>query len=215
MRLSQLGFNPGRIDGVFGPLLDAALRDFQHNCALSVDGTLTRRTLAELLRVAPTTGERALVHDVLDARSTPPSGPLLLWGNSDLLTAIEAASPLAVLEHDRVTAPVEEFAAHANATNACGVVAIRSTDEIDGVNLYYWSSYKTYSRQGERLASAVGAALANSGANVRLGVAGMALPVLRETKMTTLYIEHGALDASAATLIGQTIAGELESFFRG
>ena len=34
VRLAQLGFNPGRIDGIFGPLLDEALSDFQRNCGL-------------------------------------------------------------------------------------------------------------------------------------------------------------------------------------
>jgi N-acetylmuramoyl-L-alanine amidase len=34
VRLAQLGFNPGRIDGIFGPLTAGALTEFQRNCAL-------------------------------------------------------------------------------------------------------------------------------------------------------------------------------------
>jgi len=36
VRLAQFGFNPGRIDGIFGVLTEEALNEFQRNCALEV-----------------------------------------------------------------------------------------------------------------------------------------------------------------------------------
>jgi len=52
-RLIELGFDPGRCDGIFGAHTDAALRDFQRNVGLAVDGQLgpaTLRALAQLRR---------------------------------------------------------------------------------------------------------------------------------------------------------------------
>jgi peptidoglycan hydrolase-like protein with peptidoglycan-binding domain len=46
--LALLGFDPGRIDGIFGIQTQQALQEFQRNCALPVTGELTRTTLGEL-----------------------------------------------------------------------------------------------------------------------------------------------------------------------
>ena len=46
--LSRLGFDTGVTDGIHGPDTDTALRDFQHNVGLPVDGIAGRRTLDQL-----------------------------------------------------------------------------------------------------------------------------------------------------------------------
>ncbi|HTW19624.1 MAG TPA: N-acetylmuramoyl-L-alanine amidase [Mycobacteriales bacterium] len=47
-RLLELGFDPGRCDGIFGAATEAALKEFQHNVGLRADGTLGPGTLRAL-----------------------------------------------------------------------------------------------------------------------------------------------------------------------
>lgn len=52
-RLSELGFNPGRPDGIFGPDTDGALREFQGGVGVTADGTCgpdTFRAFDRLIR---------------------------------------------------------------------------------------------------------------------------------------------------------------------
>ena len=50
-RLSALGFDPGRPDGVFGPGTEAALREFQHNAGVANDGVCGPATITALDRL--------------------------------------------------------------------------------------------------------------------------------------------------------------------
>ncbi len=65
-RLSALGFDTGRVDGIFGELSSQALADFQRNTGLPVDGILGASTFRELRRVAPRHGDPELVSTVRD-----------------------------------------------------------------------------------------------------------------------------------------------------
>jgi N-acetylmuramoyl-L-alanine amidase len=52
-RLQELGFNVGRVDGVFGPHTLEALREFQRNVGLPADGTCGPATFKALAGLAP------------------------------------------------------------------------------------------------------------------------------------------------------------------
>ena len=55
-RLSQFGFDLGRVDGIFGPRTDMALREFQRSVGISPDGTCGQDTLRALTRLSRTMG---------------------------------------------------------------------------------------------------------------------------------------------------------------
>jgi N-acetylmuramoyl-L-alanine amidase len=193
VRLAQFGFNPGRIDGIFGPFTEEALRDFQRNCALDPSGTLTRSTLTELERMGSTRGDRSLVTDARDLAGfhEPPSGPLVIAGQGSLVALLAAAC-----ENDFKVEVLDDespdiVAAYANDHGAAFVLSIQTLKHIEGIHLHYWASYRSYSRRGEQLASLVAAACTRSSQLPRVDVTGMALPILRETKMITMHIEHG------------------------
>jgi N-acetylmuramoyl-L-alanine amidase len=50
-RLGALGFDAGRVDGIFGPDTEHALKDFQRNMDLTTDGVCGRDTIAALGRL--------------------------------------------------------------------------------------------------------------------------------------------------------------------
>jgi len=95
--LAQLGFNPGRIDGIFGPQLDSALSEFQRNCALESSGALTKATLQELIRVRTTNANRSLVTDARDLAGFNPlaTGSIVLCGEGPSCPARSIARRLA------------------------------------------------------------------------------------------------------------------------
>jgi N-acetylmuramoyl-L-alanine amidase len=52
-RLNLLGFNAGREDGILGPRADRAIREFQRNVGLPVDGIVGATTQQALIRLRP------------------------------------------------------------------------------------------------------------------------------------------------------------------
>jgi N-acetylmuramoyl-L-alanine amidase len=53
-RLVNMGFDTGRVDGIYGPRTEAAVRDFQRNRGLAMDGRCGPLTLRELKKLERT-----------------------------------------------------------------------------------------------------------------------------------------------------------------
>lgn len=215
VRLAQLGFNPGRIDGIFGPLIEDALSDFQRNCGVVVNGTLTRGTLVELLRVTPSMSSRNLVTEARDLAGFHEdySGPIVLCGASPLRRLIEEAIAAQREVTSLDSADVGVISRFANSNDAAVVLSLESQDDIDGVRLHYWASYRAYSRRGEKLASAIASAVSHEEVSTRVELTGMALPILRETRMTTLRIEHGQHEEETLLDLARIISTVLMEVF--
>ncbi len=196
VRLSQLGFDPGRIDGIFGPLLHTAVSEFQRNRALEPSGVVSLTTLVELRRVAAITTDRHLVTDAREGIGFDEvgSGLVVIAGACPLAERVAAGwsdrSPMLRLASD----DPDVIASAANRADARLVLSFAASPEVRGVRLNYWASYRSHSRRGERVASAIASRLARELTLPRVEVTGMALPVLRETRMTTVHVECGAQD---------------------
>ncbi|MBI4728228.1 MAG: N-acetylmuramoyl-L-alanine amidase [Acidobacteria bacterium] len=61
-RLSALGFDAGRVDGIFGPQATRALREFQANYGLPADGILGDFTVRALKGLPARAGETPVAH---------------------------------------------------------------------------------------------------------------------------------------------------------
>ena len=53
-RLVDMGFDPGRVDGIFGPRTETAVRDFQKSVGVVVDGICGAGTVIALMRLIRT-----------------------------------------------------------------------------------------------------------------------------------------------------------------
>ena len=56
-RLARLGFDCGKVDGIFGPLTAGAFQQFQRNCGLAADGVCGADSVRLLTRLARQTGD--------------------------------------------------------------------------------------------------------------------------------------------------------------
>lgn len=201
-RLSALGFDTGRVDGIFGDSTAAALREFQENAALAVDGILGPDTLRELRRVeARVPGPARLVSTVRSLeqlRRQPPtlSGRHVAVGEPGGLAAPVAAlqrrlraagATVSTLHHPDGSAQAHE----ANAVGADVYLALRLEPDRAGVLSAFYSGYRDESVGGRLLADVIQRVVPPAVGVPDLGAHGMSLPVLRETQMPAVSVEVG------------------------
>jgi N-acetylmuramoyl-L-alanine amidase len=215
--LGALGFDAGRVDGIFGPATAGALGDFQRNAGLQSDGICGRATAAELVRLGARTTDAttvAAVREVEALRAAPQSLPdrRIAVGESGGLAALarafarelrDAGAVVAILHHPNESTQASE----ANDFKAEVFVGLSLLDQA-GRRVAYYSTDAFESVGGRRLAGAMLDALPDP-LFTRPGEAvGMRVPVLRETRMPavvcefgppSLVVEHGARLAEALT----------------
>jgi N-acetylmuramoyl-L-alanine amidase len=198
-RLGALGFDAGKVDGIFGPDSASALSEFQRNAGLTVDGIFGPDELQVLERFGTRgEGQIAELRELAALRWSSRSLDNLrvVIGERGGLDALStnlgrslrrAGADAVVLHHPDPS----ELAQQANAANAEVFLELASLGETPGCRCSYYRGYSTSSPAGQRLAELVldrvTAALAVPG----LGVDGMAIPVLRETRMPAVVCEAG------------------------
>ena len=185
VRLARLGFNPGRLDGIFGPKTEAALKEFQSNTGLEVIGVLTKVAHDEILRLSASSEDRTPVTAIFDLGAEGISGEILLGGFGSLASNLAAALAL----------PLHEDLGSLTSTAITGqvglVLAFSPLEAIEGFHIHFWQGYMSKSQAGEELGRLLVSSLAKKG--IQAEATGMSLPVLRETPMTALVIEQGNL----------------------
>jgi N-acetylmuramoyl-L-alanine amidase len=210
--LAQLGFNPGRIDGIFGTVSSGALCEFQRNCALEPCGTLTKASLLALRRVRATNANRSLVTDARDLAGFDPLriGSVLLCGEGPMVQGLARSLGDADLVRVLLETSQEEAAYAANTHDVALVLSFQTLEHVDGIHLHYWANYRSHSHRGEILASSLASFLAHLPDVPRVEVTGMALPILRETSMTTIHVEHGSISEQVLHQVITALEGVVE-----
>ena len=199
-RLCSLGFDTGRVDGIFGDHTAQALAEFQRNLQLPIDGTAGVATVSELVRVSgrhQTLEHVTAVRERELHRSGPPSlrGRHLGIGEIGGLSAISASlsrhlssrgARVTLLHHPEESGQASE----ANAASVDVYVGLRLLPDQTVCTCSYYSSYTFESPAGKDLANRI--------ANIvpqKLGIPalaqGMSLTVLRETRMPAVVLEFG------------------------
>ncbi len=212
-RLSILGFDSGRIDGIFGNETAEALKDFQRNAGLPIDGMCGPRTLADLARVQAPEGGGDPVSNLRERLQVQETGNRTLaarefaigeiGGFSSGVVAIcrslRLAGARALELHD--PSPSRQAVA-ANTANVDAFISIRITPERTSCTTAFYAGFHYESVTSRRLAELVQERLPGTLGLDDGGICGMALPILRETRMPAIEIQLG----SPAVIIQQTTA---------
>lgn len=220
-RISSLGFDPGKIDGIFGPETESAILEFQRNRVLAEDGKVGPAVVTEINLV--TRGEmkrgREAIREREWLRRLPPSvaGARIYLdagcrNDEESTAAWQAASGTAIQLQERGALPVMSRshdarlpervrAGRANRLGADLIVAFQIEGQgEDGV--FYFASEHSRSEVGENLARSI--ALHTGGT-----VEGRASALLKETRAPAVIISHNPLGYQ----LGVKVAAGLDSFF--
>jgi N-acetylmuramoyl-L-alanine amidase len=200
-RLCTLGFDTGRVDGIFGDDTTRALGEFQRNAGLPIDGIVGGATLRELLRLESRHHEPELVSAVrarAALRDAPPSliGRHVAVGESGGLGSVTGAlRRRLVLGGTRVTELHHpDDSTQAREANELGVdvfVGLRLNPAASSCQTAFWAGRHDESPGGRRLAEMVQGAVPEALGLIDAGVHGMSIPLLRETRMPTVLVELG------------------------
>jgi N-acetylmuramoyl-L-alanine amidase len=200
-RLSALGFDIGRVDGIFGDQTSHGLGEFQRNAGLPVDGIAGASTVAELLRFGTLHVDTELVSAVRDRerlRQAPRtlSGRRVAIGEEGGLDAAVGAlrrllvsRGALVTTHHHPDGSVQ--ASEANAGGAEVYLVLRLDATTTHCATAYYSGYRYSSPGGRHLAELLQATLPRELGIEDGGCHGMSLPVLRETRMPAVICEIG------------------------
>jgi N-acetylmuramoyl-L-alanine amidase len=196
--LGRLGFDAGRVDGIFGPRAAVAVAEFQRNCGLHPDGICGFETLQALRRVVHRTGDTA-VAAVREQEQLRRASPHLadkrvvvgeLGGLGPLCRAVTKSLRRAgaqVISLDEPSATVQ--AATTNRFGADLYLGLRLTDGPSSVAYYAVSGFESVG--GRRLAELLHEQLATLLPSLEAHPRGMRLPVLRETRMPAVLCSLG------------------------
>ena len=199
-RLGALGFDAGRVDGIFGPDTAAALEKFQRNAGLPIDGIFGPDSLAALRRLGGREAQAnvATVREREALLGQPRQHCRLVIGETGGIGAIVDT----ITRHLRHRGPSVDVVSHPDESHHALV-----SNELD-VDLYlglvpdtepratvsYFATTGFESAGGSHLSDLLADALADT-AFGRPEKLGQRLPVLRETRMPAVVVRLGPSDA--------------------
>jgi N-acetylmuramoyl-L-alanine amidase len=205
IRLARLGFDAGKVDGIFGPNSAHALSEFQRNCGLAVDATCGAETVQLLDRLARQSGSGpgvATLRELELLRHAPRnlSDRRVVVGNLGSLGSIARLVARQLRMAGALVVPIDDRDPYvqAHTANQFGADVFIGLDTVpsDGSQTPSITYYAV-----PAFASVAGAALARRCADALVGrrvattvdVVGRRLPILRETRMPAVLCTIGPL----------------------
>jgi N-acetylmuramoyl-L-alanine amidase len=223
--LARLGFDSGRVDGIFGPATARALDDFQQNSGLYVDGVCgpaTVRALEVLTRQTGTgpgiTAIREL--EALTATARSLSDLRIVVGQFGGLSALSRQLVQALRQRSATVVASDEpdaavQAAMANRFAATVYIGFES-HAGPGSTVHYYAVPQFESAGGRALAQRIARCCNERLPDLDPTVEGMRLQVLRETRMPAVLFTLGAIQQALdhAPLIVHAVVEALEQWGR-
>ena len=227
-RLSALGFDVGKVDGVFGPDTAQALAQFQRAAGLAADGIGGPATLAAMARLGRRDGGGvdpspvAGVKERERLRSAPRqlAGRQIAVGQPGGLDALVVAAARALSSRGAVVLPLpqldgSEQAEAANLLKADVYVGFDLDPEcVERCEIAFWRSPHGHLSEGGRklgdlLVPLIAEALGEAG---KAAAVGMALPVLRETRMPAVVCTFGPDVVPLGAAIADSVSRGIEAW---
>ena len=198
--LGVMGFNAGRVDGIFGPDTQQALFDFQRNSGIIVDGIAGVETIAAIRRIRSHVGDYTVAavreRESLRRQSVLIDSSRIVIGGLSGQRALADAVGRVLRQRGAVVAVIEqpdesEQAQAANAFTADLYLGIEVAMEPD-CHIAFFSVPNYESTGGRALAETCGTKLEHTFPDDTAPVIeGLRLPVLRETKMPAIVVRLG------------------------
>jgi len=215
--LNSLGFDAGKVDGLFGPETLVALLDFQQNRGMAEDGIVGSAVVTELALMQRETSKRgreavreqawvaSLPQPIAGARiyvdpaCEPETAAELTWRTAmEVVVTLRQSGAMPLLSRSIDTAPDEHVRARrANRLDADLVVSIRHAGGADR-GAFYFGTDLSSSPAGRVLAETVGHALG-------LRVDARATPMLRETRSPAVVVATDELTIAAGATMAEGI----------
>ncbi len=210
--LNRLGFDCGRVDGIFGPLLVRAISEFQTNMGLEPNGICTPELVVKMKRMASQSGEGpgvAVVRESIDLSSVDARDEArIVVGYFPGAMALAHAVALRAKNTHPLTTTVESDALFqaqaANRFNADVYVGFESSHD-SGCTIYYYEVPTFVSVGGRNLARRIAAAISSRVPELAVHTQGVRHPVLRETRMTAVLCSmapHDVVSLKTVALSG-------------
>lgn len=200
--LARIGFDSGRVDGIFGPATARALDDFQHNSGLYVDGVCGQATVRALEVLTRQTGSgpgitamRELEFLTATARSL--SDLRIVVGQFGGLSALSRQLVQALRQRSATVVASDEpdAAAQAAMANRFAATVYIGFESHGGTSstIHYYAVPQFESAGGRALAHRIAGSCAARLPDLDPQVEGMRLAVLRETRMPAVLFTLGAI----------------------
>lgn len=218
--LNRLGFDCGRVDGIFGPDTAEGVRQFEVNTGHEPTGICSPEFVARLRVLASQSGTGpgvAMVRESVALADAVAGSTKVVVGHFGPVAHIAHAVTRRLTESFPLTADVDssavEQARAANASHADVYVGFESSPDA-GCTVSFYEVPTFVSVGGRNLAARIAAALAARIPEVAVHTQGIRHPVLRETRMPAVLCSLGPLDVIGlkSTAISLAVAEALEAW---
>lgn len=199
--LNRLGFDCGRVDGIFGPKLANAIHDFQTNIGIEGNGICTPELVDALRRMGMQSGTGpgvAVVREAAELHDPPTrdDARIVIGFFSGAASLAHALTRRARETHPLTTTVDTDASSQAQAANRflADVYVGFEIAEDAGCTIYFYEVPTFVSAGGRNLALRIAASLRDRAPELSVRVQGLRHPVLRETRMPAVLCSMAPME---------------------
>jgi N-acetylmuramoyl-L-alanine amidase len=199
-RLARLGFDCGKVDGIFASQTAKALQGFQRNCGLLADGICGLETVSIIDRMSRQSGDGPGIaalreQETLRIAGRGLDGCKVVIGQFGGASAVARMTGRQLRHGGALVVLLDELDPYVQATtaNEFGAdlyIGLTLRDE-PGIELTYYAVPSFESTAGRSIALQLAGALSSWHVADDCSIVGARLPILRETRMPAVFLAAG------------------------